>query len=173
MEGLDAARHSDLPHHWRQQGKSLLRHWRKQGKSLPRHWRQQGYKSLPRHWRHQGKSLLISKNYSSLHHSCLRLVEYLKVYASNQPVSTAMTSKIIQNSRYFSSKTTSWWFLVIYCTFLWQVLPIYMHIRVLVSSYLFLSAFGHFYYFYAKADYSFRRVCVVRMCFTATVSENK
>ena len=42
-----------------------------------------------------------------------------------------------------------------------QVLWIYMHIRVLVSSYLFLSAFGHFYYFYSKADYSFHRVSVV------------
>ena len=58
--------------------------------------------------------------------------------------------------------------LIVY--FLLQVLPIYMHVRVLVSSYLFLSAFGHFYYFYAKADYSFRRVGMVRLCFMATVS---
>ena len=48
-----------------------------------------------------------------------------------------------------------------FCVFS-QVLPIYMHIRVLVSSYLFLSAFGHFCYFYTKVDYSFRRVCMVR-----------
>ena len=46
---------------------------------------------------------------------------------------------------------------------LFKVLVIYMQIRVLVSSYLFLSGFGHFYYFFAKADYSIHRFCVVSM----------
>lgn len=32
------------------------------------------------------------------------------------------------------------------------VLPIYMHIRVLVSAYLFLSGYGHFCYFWQRGD---------------------
>lgn len=32
------------------------------------------------------------------------------------------------------------------------ILPIYMHIRVLVSSYLFLSGYGHFCYFWQRGD---------------------
>ena len=44
---------------------------------------------------------------------------------------------------------------------LFQVLPIYMQIRVLVSSYLFLSGFGHFHYFFNKADFSFHRLLAV------------
>ena len=44
---------------------------------------------------------------------------------------------------------------------LFQVLAIYMQIRVLVSSYLFLSGFGHFHYFFNKADFSFHRLLAV------------
>jgi len=32
------------------------------------------------------------------------------------------------------------------------ILPIYMHIRVLISAYLFLSGYGHFCYFWQRAD---------------------
>src|SRR6218665_4155889 len=42
-----------------------------------------------------------------------------------------------------------------------NVLPIYMQIRVMVSSYLFLSGFGHFYYFFTKSDHSVRRFFTV------------
>ena len=42
-----------------------------------------------------------------------------------------------------------------------QVLPIYMHIRVLVSAYLFLTGYGHFSYFWNKTDYSVQRYCQV------------
>ncbi|ESP04229.1 hypothetical protein LOTGIDRAFT_180023 [Lottia gigantea] len=42
-----------------------------------------------------------------------------------------------------------------------KVLPIYMHIRVLVSSYLFLTGFGHFTYFWTKGEYSLFRFCQV------------
>ena len=36
-----------------------------------------------------------------------------------------------------------------------------MQIRVLVSSYLFLSGFGHFYYFFKTGDFSLNRFCTV------------
>ncbi|XP_042898076.1 N-acetylneuraminate (7)9-O-acetyltransferase isoform X2 [Parasteatoda tepidariorum] len=39
-----------------------------------------------------------------------------------------------------------------------RVLPIYMHIRVLVTSYLFLSGYGHFTYFYQYGDFGFYRL---------------
>ncbi|XP_076459407.1 N-acetylneuraminate (7)9-O-acetyltransferase-like isoform X2 [Babylonia areolata] len=42
-----------------------------------------------------------------------------------------------------------------------KVLPIYMHIRLLVSCYLFLTGFGHFTYFWTKGDYSLIRYCMV------------
>ena len=42
-----------------------------------------------------------------------------------------------------------------------QVLQIYMQIRVLVTSYLFLSGYGHFHYFWNNGDYSFVRFCTV------------
>jgi N-acetylneuraminate 9-O-acetyltransferase len=32
------------------------------------------------------------------------------------------------------------------------ILPIYMHIRVMVSSYLFLSGYGHFCYFWHRGE---------------------
>ncbi|XP_029649299.1 N-acetylneuraminate 9-O-acetyltransferase-like isoform X1 [Octopus sinensis] len=45
-----------------------------------------------------------------------------------------------------------------------QVLPIYMHIRVLVSSYLFLSGYGHFTYFWQKGEYGLFRYCQRGCC---------
>ncbi|RWS15676.1 hypothetical protein B4U79_09303 [Dinothrombium tinctorium] len=39
-----------------------------------------------------------------------------------------------------------------------QVLPIYMHIRLLVTSYLFLSGFGHFTYFWHTGDFGLHRL---------------
>lgn len=38
-----------------------------------------------------------------------------------------------------------------------QVLPIYMHVRVLVTSYLFLTGYGHFTYFWHTGDYGLIR----------------
>lgn len=46
-----------------------------------------------------------------------------------------------------------------------QVLPIYMQIRVLVSSYLFLSGYGHFLYFFEKGDFSIHRLFTVSMIY--------
>ncbi|XP_059174219.1 N-acetylneuraminate 9-O-acetyltransferase-like isoform X2 [Physella acuta] len=42
-----------------------------------------------------------------------------------------------------------------------KVLPLYMHIRVLVSSYLFLTGFGHFCYYWDKGEFGFVRYCLV------------
>ncbi|VDI02333.1 Hypothetical predicted protein, partial [Mytilus galloprovincialis] len=42
-----------------------------------------------------------------------------------------------------------------------KVLPIYMQIRVLVSSYLFLTGFGHFSFFWKKGEYSLYRCSMV------------
>ncbi|XP_054721420.1 N-acetylneuraminate 9-O-acetyltransferase-like [Uloborus diversus] len=39
-----------------------------------------------------------------------------------------------------------------------RILPIYMHVRVLVTSYLFLSGYGHFTYFYQYGDFGFYRL---------------
>ena len=36
-----------------------------------------------------------------------------------------------------------------------------MHIRLLVSCYLFLTGFGHFTYFWRKGDYSLIQYCKV------------
>ncbi|XP_059469024.1 N-acetylneuraminate 9-O-acetyltransferase [Neocloeon triangulifer] len=41
------------------------------------------------------------------------------------------------------------------------ILPIYMHIRVMVSSYLFLSGYGHFSYFWHRGDASLVRLLQV------------
>ncbi|CAG0914265.1 unnamed protein product [Notodromas monacha] len=38
-----------------------------------------------------------------------------------------------------------------------RILPIYMHMRILVSAYLFLSGFGHFTYFFKKGDFGLSR----------------
>lgn len=32
------------------------------------------------------------------------------------------------------------------------ILPVYMHVRVLVSAYLFLSGYGHFSYFWQRGE---------------------
>ncbi|CAG0885358.1 unnamed protein product, partial [Darwinula stevensoni] len=52
-----------------------------------------------------------------------------------------------------------------------KVIPIYMHIRIIVSAYLFLSGYGHFTYFWLKGDCSFIRFCKVmfRMNFLVVV----
>jgi len=52
-----------------------------------------------------------------------------------------------------------------------QIIPLYMHIRVLVSSYLFLTAYGHFCFFWNGASVSFVRLCQVlfRMNFMTVV----
>ncbi|XP_071552262.1 N-acetylneuraminate (7)9-O-acetyltransferase [Panulirus ornatus] len=42
-----------------------------------------------------------------------------------------------------------------------QVLPIYMHIRVLVSAYLFLSGYGHFSYYWSGRDMGIVRYCQI------------
>lgn len=56
-----------------------------------------------------------------------------------------------------------------------QALPIYMHIRVLVTAYLFLSGYGHFTYFWNEGNASISRLCeilfrlnllTVILCFT-------
>ncbi|XP_064648580.1 N-acetylneuraminate 9-O-acetyltransferase-like [Lineus longissimus] len=56
-----------------------------------------------------------------------------------------------------------------------KILPIYMHIRVLVAAYLFLSGYGHFSFFWNKGTYEFHRVfqvlfrlnlLTVCLCFT-------
>lgn len=39
-----------------------------------------------------------------------------------------------------------------------QVLPIYMHMRLMVTSYLFLSGYGHFSHFWVKGDYGIIRL---------------
>ncbi len=38
-----------------------------------------------------------------------------------------------------------------------QILPIYMHVRVLVSSYIFLNGYGHFFYVWLRGDTSLYR----------------
>ncbi|KAJ8321058.1 hypothetical protein KUTeg_002645, partial [Tegillarca granosa] len=52
-----------------------------------------------------------------------------------------------------------------------KVLPIYMHIRVLVSAYLFLTGYGHFTYYWKKGEYGLYRYCEVmfRMNFLVVV----
>ena len=57
-------------------------------------------------------------------------------------------------SKYYLKLALNHWF---------QILPIYMQIRVLVSSYLFMSGFGHFCFFWNKGDYSPYRFCMVRL----------
>ena len=42
-------------------------------------------------------------------------------------------------------------------------IPIYMFIRVLVSSYVFLNGFGHFFYVWLKGDTGIKRFLQVRM----------
>ena len=44
-----------------------------------------------------------------------------------------------------------------------NVLPIYMHLRLINSAYLFLSGYGHFYYFWQTGDVSLVRFARVRV----------
>ncbi|KAB7494947.1 hypothetical protein Anas_12223 [Armadillidium nasatum] len=38
-------------------------------------------------------------------------------------------------------------------------IPIYMHVRILVSSYLFMTGFGNFCYYWQGGELTFRRYC--------------
>jgi hypothetical protein len=51
--------------------------------------------------------------------------------------------------------------LVYHYTGVSQHLVIYVWIRLLVASYIFMSAYGHFSYFWYKGDYSLQRLCQV------------
>lgn len=44
---------------------------------------------------------------------------------------------------------------------LFQFIPVYMHVRVLVAAYLFQTGYGHFSFFWLKGDFSLYRVCQV------------
>ena len=44
-----------------------------------------------------------------------------------------------------------------------QVIPLYMQMRVLVSSYLFLTGFGHLSFFWNGGSASFVRLCQVNI----------
>jgi len=52
-----------------------------------------------------------------------------------------------------------------------KILPIYMQIRVMVSSYLFLSGYGHFCYFFNKGDFTLHRLLTVH--FQASLCVNQ
>jgi hypothetical protein len=38
-----------------------------------------------------------------------------------------------------------------------KIIPIYMHLRVVVSAYIFLSGYGHFSFYWKKGDFSLVR----------------
>jgi hypothetical protein len=50
---------------------------------------------------------------------------------------------------------------LIFLTVAFKVLPFYVFIRLLVASYLFMSSYGHFTYFWKKGDFSLYRFCQV------------
>ncbi|XP_072033717.1 N-acetylneuraminate (7)9-O-acetyltransferase-like [Amphiura filiformis] len=64
-------------------------------------------------------------------------------------------------------QTTEWkgwmqiFILVYHVTGASSVLPIYMHIRILVACYIFLTAYGQFYSSWVKNQFGFVRVCTV------------
>lgn len=97
-------------------------------------------------------------------------VGLLTVRKSKEPLSRKDVNDVfVQSSQPFLSRdqTDEWkgWMQAIILVYHWtgasSELWIYIVIRLLVGSYLFLTGYGHAMYFYEKADYSIHRVAAV------------